>query len=515
MKEIILNIGSKEVRHAVLRNRKLHNLIIERKKSRLISGNIYKGRVTNILHNIQSAFIDIGEGNNGFIHISDILENTQKFQERFDMDFDWDEEPPPKKKAAKAPLDIKTVLKPDQTVLVQVLKEPIGSKGARLTSNLSIPGRYLVLLPNSPHRGVSKKVVDTAMRNHLKKLIHAFEIPSDMGIICRTASMYATEEQLVDEVHELVGQWNKIIESFHKAKNTQCLYRDSDVIRKTLITALDKQCDRILVDHYPTYLSLNRQYNKCRSPDSTLKIEFYRDKMPIFQRFGIEKEIDKALQRKIWLPSGAYLFFDHTEAMYTIDVNSGRGQQQDNPKNVEAALVAINMEAAAEIARQLRIRNIGGLIIVDFIDMRLRKNQKRVFEYLKQVMQEDSAKCSVLSMSEFGLVEMTRQRQRESLLQILCTPCPYCEGRGSIKNLESTAIEIERAIMQAVQQEEKFALDILVHPELLSYVEKHERSFLDKLANKLNAKLTFSANDALHVNRFELYSGTNGELIEI
>ena len=513
MKEIVLNIGSKEVRHAVLRNRKLHNLIIERKKSRLISGNIYKGKVTNILHNIQSAFIDIGEGNNGFIHISDILENTQKFQERFDMDFDWEEEAPPKKE--NAALDIKTVLKPDQIVLVQVLKEPIGNKGARLTSNLSIPGRYLVLLPNSPHRGVSKKVVDTATRNRLKKLIHAFEIPSDMGIICRTASMYATEEQLIEEVHELIEQWNKIIESFHKAKNTQCLYRDSDVIRKTLITALDKQCDRILVDHYPTYLSLNRQYNKCRSPDSNLKIEFYRDKTPIFQRFGVEKEIDKALQRKIWLPSGGYLFFDHTEAMYTIDVNSGKGQQQDNVKNVEAALAAINMEAAAEIARQLRIRNIGGLIIIDFIDMRLKKNQKRVFEYLKQVMQEDSAKCSVLSMSEFGLVEMTRQRQRESLLHILCTHCPYCEGRGSIKNLESSAIEIERAILQAVQQEEKFAVNIHVHPELLSYIEKHERIFLDKLANKLHAKLQFSASDTLHLNQFELYSGTDGERIEV
>lgn len=511
MKEIILSIESKEIRYALLQNRKLSDLIIERKKSRLLSGNIYRGRVTNILHNIQSAFIDIGEGENGFIHISDILENTQKFKERFDMEF---EEKSTSKTTAES-TDITKILKKDQTVLVQVIKEPIGSKGARLTSNISLPGRFLVLLPTSPHRGVSKKIADRATRDHLKQMIKSFEMPQEMGLICRTASIHATDEELIDEAHELIQAWSKTIESFHKSKRTTLLYQESDIIRKALINALDKKCDRLLIDHYPTYLAVNRQFAKHKKTNPNLVIEYYRDTTPVFKRFNIEREIGRALQRKVWLPSGGYLYFDRTEAMYTIDVNSGRGQQQEPVRNVEESLVAINLEAAEEIARQLRIRNVGGLIVCDFIDMRMRRNQKRVLDRLKECMQPDSAKCTILSMSEFGLIEMTRQRLRESLIQLLFTVCPYCQGNGMIKNLESTSIEIERSILEVIHYYQQFALDIHVHPEVNHYLEKHERKYLEKLAGKLNATISFTAKDLLHLNTFEIYSATNGQLLEI
>lgn len=511
MQEILLNVESKEIRYAVLSFGILHDLIIERKKNRQLAGNIYRGRVKNILHNIQSAFIDINEGENGFIHISDILENTQKFQEMFDMDFDWDEDIATSKAKQKKETDIAKLLKIDQPVLVQVVKEPIGSKGARLTSNITIPGRYLVLLPNTPHRGVSRKIEDPGSRERLKKLLRAFEMPQDMGLICRTASMNAAPEQLIEEAHELLKTWQHIIEHFHKAARPTCLYEESDLIKRAIMTAVDKKFDRILVDDYATFQRCKRLYAKYEK-EHPLKLELYRDKTPIFDRFHVEREIERALRRKIWLPSGGYLFFDKTEAMYTIDVNSGRSSQQ-SASNVEEALVHINLEAAEEIARQLRIRNVGGLVICDFIDMRSRKNQRRVLDKLKEEMKEDSAKCTILGMSEFGLVEMTRQRSRESLPQTIFISCPYCNGSGMIKSNESISIEIERALKKLVHQQQ-FGLQLVAHPELDLYLSKYDKEHLLKLAQKLNANLKFNADDTLHLNDFHFYSTINGKKLE-
>lgn len=515
MKEILINVESKELRVAILKNKKLHDLVIERKKSRQITGNIYRGKVTNILKNIQSAFIDIGEGDNGFIHISDIMENTQKFQDMFDMDFDT-KGPKKTEKEASEESDITKILKPGQTVLVQVVKEPIGSKGARLTSNISIPGRFLVLLPNSPHRGVSKKISDQKIRTGLKNLIKAFEMPSEMGLICRTSCINATREQLIDEAHELISNWERTRQQFEKTKGTAQLYQESDVIKRTLIKALDKNFGRLLVDDKTTYNEIMVMAKKYSSPDSTLKIDCYRDKLPIFKRFGIEKEIGKAANRKIWLQSGGYLFFERTEAMYTVDVNSGRGGgKKDSSKDVEEAIVHINMEAADEIARQLSIRNIGGLVICDFIDMRFRKNGRRVLDRLKAALKEDSAKITILGMSEFGLVEMTRQRNRESLLQTMYTECPYCYGKGLVKNFESSSIDLERSIDELIKCNEQFALEVSLHPKFNEYLNREDKGYLIEKFEKTHAKITFKTNDELHISEFEIYNSTNGELLEV
>jgi ribonuclease G len=509
MQEILLNIESKETRYAILKNGILHDLIVERKKNRQLAGNIYRGKVTNILHNIQSAFIDINEGENGFIHISDIIENTQKFQERFEMDFDWSHDS--ESKNAKE-TDIAKLMKIDQPVLVQVIKEPIGTKGARLTSNISIAGRYLVLLQNAPHRGVSRKIEDPAARDRLKKLIRAFEMPKDMGLICRTASVNASTEMLVEEATDLLKTWQGIVEDFHKSTKPCCLYEESDLIKRAVISGVDKKFDRLLIDDYNTYQRCKRLYHKY-SNEHPLKIELYRDKVPMFERFNVEREIDRALRRKIWLPSGSYLFFDRTEAMYTIDVNSGRGMQTGST-DVEETLVHINMEAADEIARQLRLRNLGGLIICDFIDMRSRKNQRRVLDRLKEAMKDDSAKCTILGMSEFGLVEMTRQRSRESLMQTMFTNCPYCSGSGQIKTHESTSIEIERILKKIISQQQQFGIELVSHPDLDHYLSHYDKDYLRKFAEKANATLKFRANDNLHLNDFEFYSTINGKKIE-
>lgn len=514
MQEILLNVESKEIRYAHLKHGDLHDLIIERRKNRQITGNIYRGRVTNILHNIQSAFIDIHEGENGFIHISDILENAQKFQEMFEMDFDWDHDfKSPSKSQEEA--DISKLLRIDQPVLVQVVKEPIGTKGARLTSNVSIAGRYLVLLPNTAHRGVSRKIEDPHTRERLKKLIRSFEMPKDMGLICRTSSVTASPDMLIDEANDLLKTWQGVVENFHKSTKPTCLYQESDLIKRAVMTALDKQYDRVLVDDYPTYQTMKKIQQKYSTDDHPLKIEMYRDKIPMFERFNVEKEIDRAVRRKLWLGSGGYLFFDRTEAMHTIDVNSGRSTQQTPNIDVEETLVQINMEAAEEIARQLRLRNIGGLVICDFIDMRSRKNQRRVLDRLKEAMKEDSAKCTILGMSEFGLVEMTRQRSRESLAQTLNMNCPYCNGSGQIKTHESVAIEIERSLKKLIQQKQQFGLKLISHPLLDDYLGVEDKDFLSKFAEKLNAQLTFHTDDALHLNEFQFYSITNGKKIDI
>lgn len=511
--DVLLNVESKEIRYAHLKGGVLTDLIIERKKARQLTGNVYRGKVTNILHNIQSAFIDINEGENGFIHMSDIIENTKKFEQLFDMDFDLDYDIQAVDTRKTQKLNIEEILKIDQPVLVQVVKEPIGTKGARLTSNISLAGRYLVLLPNSPHRGVSRKIEDKSSRDKLKKLIRAFEMPHDMGLICRTASRYASTDMLIDEAHELLNTWQSIMEKFHNASRPNLLFEESDIIKRTVMACVDKKYDRLLIDDYATFQSCKRYYNKF-SQEHPLRIEYYRDKTPMFERFNVEREIEKATRRKIWLSSGGYLYFDRTEAMFTIDVNSGRSTNTE--ADVEETLVRINLEAAQEIARQLRLRNVGGLVIIDFIDMRSRKNQRRVLERLKECMKEDSAKCTILGMSEFGLVEMTRQRSRESLIQTMFTSCPYCNGSALIKTHESVVIEIERSLKKAAAQLQQFGLRLFTHPELDHYMEKTgDKEFLEKLANKMKIELDFETSDQLHLNDFHLYSTVTKELLEV
>jgi ribonuclease G len=276
---------------------------------------------------------------------------------------------------------------------------------------------------------------------------------------------------------------------------------------------VDKKFDRVLIDDYPTFQRCKRLYNKYAS-EHAVRIEYYRDKVPMFERFNVEREIDRTLKRKIWLNSGGYLFFDRTEAMHTIDVNSGRSLNSDK-RTVEETLVRLNLEAAEEIVRQLRLRNIGGLVICDFVDMRHRKNQRRVLEKLKDCMKEDSAKCTILGMSDFGLVEMTRQRNRGSLFQTIFEECPYCAGSGLIKSYESTSIEIERALKKVINIHQQFGVRLTVHPRLNHYLSALDRDYLCKLAEKLNAQLEINCDDSLHLNDFAFYSTINNRLIEV
>jgi len=302
------------------------------------------------------------------------------------------------------------------------------------------------------------------------------------------------------------------MEKFHNSSRPTLLFEESDILKRTVLACVDKKYNRLLIDDFDVYQKSKLLYKKF-SREHNLRIEYYRDKVPMFERFNVEREIEKATRRKIWLPGGGYLFFERTEAMYTIDVNSGRSSNVEG--NVEEALVQINLEAADEISRQLRLRNIGGLVIVDFIDMKFRKNQRRVLDKLKECMKEDVAKCTILSMSEFGLVEMTRQRNRESLIQTMFTSCPYCNGSALIKSHESISIEIERSLHKVIHCQQQFSLKLVVHPELYQYLEKEgDREFLIRAAQKEKAKLEFDVSDLLHLNDYHFYSLVTGALIE-
>jgi ribonuclease G len=360
---------------------------------------------------------------------------------------------------------------------------------------------------------VSRKIEDRAHRDKLKKIIRSLEMPQDMGLICRTASQHATKEMLIAEAEELMQTWQNIIERFKQAPNSELLYEESDLIKRAVLTCADKKLDRLLVDDYNVYQNCKRLYAPY-DKEHPLRIEYYRDKVPMFERFSVEKEIEKSLRRKIWLGSGGYLFFDQTEAMHTIDVNSGRSSNFKS-EDVEETLVRINLEAAQEIARQLRLRNIGGLIICDFIDMRSRKNQRRVLEHLKDCMKEDSARCTILGMSEFGLVEMTRQRSRGSLAQTLFCACPYCTGSGRVKSHESVAIEVERDLKKVINCQQQFALKLVVHPQLSKYLAQEDKEYLQELAESLNARLDFDVDDTLHLNDYQFVSTINQKLIEV
>ena len=509
--EVLVNIENREMRVAQLRHGRLQDLVLERKKTRQVRGNIYRGHVKNILNNIQSAFIDIGEGENGFIHVSDVIENIKKFEQLFDMDFDTEGS---KEEAKEGEPDIVEVLKVDQPVLVQVVKEPIGSKGARLTARVSVPGRYLVLLPNTPHCGVSRRIEARSERERLKRVVRNFELPKGMGVICRTASQNATDEALLDEVEELVNSWEETMAKFQKSEGPTLLWEESDLLKRTMMSAVDQKVDRLLIDDYETYQHCKRLYGRYEH-EHPLKIEYYRDKVPMFERFNVEREIDRSLKRKIWLPGGGYLYFDRTEAMYTIDVNSGRGTSGDGGSSVEETLVQINIDAAEEIARQMRLRNIGGLVICDFIDMRSRRNRRRVLDALRDAMKGDPAKCTILGMSDFGLVEMTRQRSRESLEQTLFTPCPYCNGDGLIRTNESVSIDIERALKRVIRIEQQFGIRIVVHPLLLQYLRQGDMRELKAVAEELHAQVEFGEDDTLHLNDFRFYSSLSGDEIDV
>ncbi|MEO2267824.1 ribonuclease G [Pseudoalteromonas pernae] len=428
--ELLINVTPSESRVALIENGVLQEIQVERIGNLGIVGNIYLGKVSRVLPGMQAAFVDIGLDKAAFLHASDIV-NSASFEEGVD------EQP------VKKVQDIRELVRQGQHIMVQVVKDPIGTKGARLTTDITIPSRYLVFMPDATHVGVSQRIESEEERQRLKDIVAQYN-DENGGFIVRTAAEGATEHELKHDAEFLKKLWQKIVERRKKSRKESILHEDLKLAFRTLRDYVGEDMERIRVDSKLTYQELV-EFTEEFVPHLNKVLEYYPGERPIFDLFDVESEIQKALHRKVELKSGGYLIIDQTEAMTTVDVNTGAFVGH---RNLEETIFNTNIEATSAIARQLRLRNLGGIIIIDFIDMISDEHKRRVLHSLEQALSKDRAKANINGLSALGLVEMTRKRTRESLEHILCGVCPSCAGRGSLKTVETVCYEILREIVR-------------------------------------------------------------------
>ena len=443
--EILVNATPVETRVAVVESGALQEIYIERTRARGLVGNIYLGKVLRVLPGMQAAFVDIGSERASFLHMNDIVvldENGFETREEETQ-------------------DIRDLLSESQTIAVQVIKDPIGSKGARLTGHLSISSRYLVYMPRTRHIGISQRIEDEEERERLKKIVEAgSEQPAEGeigGFIVRTAAEGASEENILADLKFLLRLWAKTVEQLRASSAPSLIYEDLALAKRTLRDLVRPQLDKIRVDSNETLVRMS-EFAESLVPEAAPVLELYSGKRPIFDLYNVEEEIQKALSRKVDLKSGGYLIIDQTEAMTTIDVNTGGFVGH---RNLEETIFKTNLEAATTLARQLRIRNLGGIVIIDFIDMSEPEHRRQVLRTLEKALESDHVKTSISTVSELGLVQMTRKRTRESLEHTLCQTCPSCQGRGSLKSAETVCYEIFREIIREARSYENETFMVL------------------------------------------------------
>lgn len=428
--ELLINITPSETRVAQIENGMLQELHLERQSTVGIVGNIYLGKVSRVLPGMQAAFVDIGMEKAAFLHASDIV--------TYDHEKD---QITPKSNAVR---DIVDLVREGQKIIVQVVKDPLGTKGARLTTDITLPSRYLVFMPDTKHVGVSQRIESDVERQRLKSIVENHYEEGEGGFIVRTAAEGAGEKELAQDAVFLKKLWNKIIKKKKKTRNQDVLYEDLSLAFRIIRDFIAEELERVRIDSKLTFGQLTA-FTEEFSPELTSKLEYYPGERPIFDMFGVELEIKRALDKKVELKSGGYLVIDQTEAMTTIDVNTGGFVGH---RSLEDTIFNTNSEATQAIARQLRLRNLGGIIIIDFIDMLSKDHQKRVLHSLEIALSKDRAKNNVNGFSALGLVEMTRKRTRESLEHVLCSECEVCNGRGYVKSVETICAELLREIVR-------------------------------------------------------------------
>ncbi len=470
--EILISVTPQESRVAILEQGILQEVIIERVNCRGCVGNIYKGKVVRVMSGMDAAFIDIGMGKAAFLHVSDIQQ----------VDDDLEELATNHANAAS----IVELLREGDELLVQVIKDPLGSKGARLTTQITIPSRYLVLMPNVKTVGISTKIEDEEEKERLRNLISSV-VPDDQpyGYIVRTVAEGATEDAFRRDVAFLQKLWLGIEERAREAAISEMVHQDLPLVLRTLRDYVDDGIERVLIDSPEEFERLKRFAQKY-VPDVTDRIEGYRAERPIFDLHNIEDEIQKALQRNVQLKSGGYLIIDQTEAMTTIDVNTGGFVGH---RNLEETTYKTNLEAAQAIARQLRLRNLGGIIIIDFIDMLDEEHKRQVMRALNKALDKDYARTLVSEVSELGLVEMTRKRTRESLEHVLCQACPSCEGRGSVRTAETVCYEIFREIRRVTRMYDARELTVLAAQDVIDMLLDEQSNGLAELQSHTRATI--------------------------
>jgi ribonuclease G len=511
-KEVVLNAESLETRVAVLEEGKLEEFTIERVNDERLVGSIYKGKVRNLEDGLKAAFVDIGFEKNAFLHYWDIVPAS------FDSSVEVVErETKRRDKPRITQRDIPRVYPPGSEIIVQVSKGPIGTKGPRVTTNLSLPGRFLVLLPNSDQSGVSRKIENGEERQRLKRIVRKLKIPDGMGIIIRTAGEGQQERYFVRDLAFLLDEWQRIQERIIKQPTATCVFQEPDLIERTVRDFLTEDVERIVIDSMPQHERIREMIGRI-SKRSVGKVKLYTDSQPIFDRFNITRQLEAAFSRQVHLKSGGYIVIDETEALVAIDVNTGR--HKNAGKDQDSTIVKVNLEAADEICRQLRLRNMGGLIVLDFIDMKSRRDQQTVYQRVKEGLRRDRAKTHVLPISQLGLMEMTRQRHTESVRASVYDDCPYCKGRGKVKSALTMSVEIQRKLSEILKRrgrdESDFQLRVIVHPSVLDRLRTEDERLLIELEKRYFGKLSFRADPAFHAEQFKIVNVmTNEEMASV
>jgi ribonuclease G len=492
-KRIVVNAGITETRVAVQEGSLLTELYLERHARRSIVGSVYKGVVTNVLPGMQAAFVDIGLKKDAFLYAGDYTANTGDLgreavdapeEEPDTADVDLEEAEP--RREARAPIE--ELLRKGQEVLVQVSKESLGTKGARVTSFISLPGRYLVYMPQGRHVGVSRRIRDERERDRLRALVRSLNPPAG-GYIVRTNAEGRGEAEFAADLEFLGRLWSQVQERYERSAAPAVLHEEMDLTFRVVRDLLSPEVDEFLVDDPDVYARC-LGYVRDLVPALADRVKRYEGRTPIFEHFGIERDIEKALRRRVWLRSGGYIVIDHTEALVSIDVNTGK---YVGKRDFEQTVLKINLEAVGEIVRQIRLRDLGGIIIIDFIDMEIPEHREQVYRALKRALAEDKARTNVLEISELGLVEMTRKRVRQDLRSLLTVPCSTCKGGGVTKSDPTLAEEIFRAARARVAESGAREVVLRVHPELAGYLDGDGREGVQRLAALLDVKVTVQA----------------------
>lgn len=495
--EILINATRDEIRVGLLEGGQVVEFYVERKRDASLVGNIYKGRVVKILPGMQSAFVDIGLEKAAFLYVTDIHAGLEDFASFLDEEEKVNSIEIFSRKG-RPDLTIEELIQEGQEILVQVSKDPIGSKGARVTSYVTLPGRYLVLMPNVEHIGISRRISDEFERLRLRTIVENLKMKG-FGLIIRTASEGSVEEDLKKDLDFLLMLWENIQKKKDRVSAPTLLYSDLDLVFRSVRDLMIQDVKRLVVDSEEEYERI-KDFVKTYSEKLLGKIELYEGTEPLFEAFGIELDTQRALGRKVWLKSGGYIVIDQTEAMTVIDVNTGKFVGKEE---LEDTILKTNLEAVKEIAYQIRLRNLGGIIIVDFIDMEKYENREKVFNAFTEAMKKDRAKNTISHISDLGLIQMTRKRVRESLGRTLCETCPYCEGKGFVKSPRTLCYEIFRKVIRLARHSAERII-VTAHPSVAELLSDEERAGIEEIETRYGVKVTIRESRTLHQENYEV-----------
>ncbi len=512
--ELVINCEPLEKRVAQLKDGVLEKFEVERTGEAREVGAIFKGKIQNLEPGLKAAFVDIGQPKNAFLHYWDILPAAGDSS----IEVVRDNKSEKQRKREKEKVTVKDIPKlyPVGTeIVVQITKGQIGTKGPRTTTNIALPGRFLVLMPYAGTLGISRKIEDRKERSRLKGILRDLTLPEGMGIIVRTAGEGKKEHFFIRDLHILLKRWEMITTRMEETKKPACLYVEPDIVGRTVRDFLTEDVDRVMVDKKADYENIIEEVSKI-SPRSKSKIQLFGDDIPVFERFNIERQIEQIYRRTVPLPSGGEIVIEETEALISIDVNTG--SHRNKSKDGKDFILQVNLEAATEIARQVRLRNIGGLVIMDFIDMKAKKDRNAVLQRMRRQMATDKAKSHILPISTLGIMQMTRQRHSESHASGIYTDCPYCNGRGSVKSSRTMSVEIQRRLISVIRHirardghDKEIELRVLLNPSNLDRLRHEDEDLLIEIEQSYGAKLSFRADPIYHVENFKIIDVETGQ----